>query len=136
MSVAAQLEAHLRERVRRNLDRTNVVLVGLITAPLNRISGQLAAGVVVDAWSENGDSYTSTARSLAPYSLFVDSGTGVYGPLGGRIYPRTAKALTFFWTARGAVYSFRSVRGQPPQRYFHEPMAANYANALQTAWAP
>lgn len=136
MSIAAALEANLRNRVRRNLDRTNVVLVELIRAPLNQVSGQLAASILVESWQENGDRYNSTARSLAPYSLFVDQGTGIYGPTGARIYPRTAKALTFFWTARGAVYSFKSVRGSPAQNFFSAPMAANFESALGTAWGP
>lgn len=135
MSIAAQLEANLRERVRRNLDQSRTVLVQLIRAPLNQISGQLANGIYVDAWSENGDTYESTARSLAPYSLYVDVGTGEFGPNGGRIYPRSAKALTFYWNSRGAVFSFRSVRGMPAQHFFAEPMADNYASALNAVWS-
>lgn len=135
MSIAAQLEANLRERVRFNLEQARTVLVQLIRAPLNQITGQLAAGIVVDAWTESGDSYTSTARSIAPYSLYVDQGTGVFGPNGGRIYPRTAKALTFYWYARAGVYSFRSVRGIPAQQFFSAPMPQNFSDALQTAWS-
>lgn len=134
MSIADQLEQHLRERVRQNLDAARVVLVELIRAPLNQVSGQLYNSIFVDAWSENGSTYSSTARALAPYALYVDSGTGLFGPNGGRIYPTTAKALTFFWTARGAVYSFRSVRGQPPQNFFSQPLPDNFAQALAVAW--
>lgn len=136
MSIAAQLEANLRSRCARNLDRTNVVLVELIRAPINQVSGQLASGVMVDAWQENGTSFTSTARSLAPYSLFVDKGTGIYGPTGQRIYPKTAKALTFYWQRTGSVVSFRSVAGAPAQNFFSEPMERNYRSALATAWGP
>lgn len=136
MSIAAQLEANLRARCARNLDRTNVVLVELIRAPINSVSGQLAGGITVDAWQENGNSFTSTARSLAPYSLFVDKGTGVYGPTGARIYPKTAKALTFYWQRTGSVVSFRSVAGSPAQNFFSEPLPQNYRSALATAWSP
>lgn len=134
MSIAAQLEQHLRERVRQNLDAARVVLVELIRAPLNQVSGQLYNSIFVDAWSENGSTYSSTARALAPYALYVDKGTGIYGPNGNRIYPTTAKALTFFWTSRGAVYSFRSVRGMPGQNFFDEPLGQNFADALGTVF--
>lgn len=136
MSIAAQLEQNLRDRCARNLDRTNVVLVELIRAPINSVSGQLAGGITVDAWQDNGTMFTSTARSLAPYSLFVDKGTGVYGPSGTRIYPRQAKALTFYWQRVGGVVSFRSVAGSPAQNFFSEPMGRNVQSALVTAWGP
>lgn len=136
MSIADQLEAHLRDRVARNLDQSRIVLRELIIAPLNQISGQLAAGVLVDAWSENGTTYTSTARSLAPYSIFVDQGTGEFGPRGGRIYPTNAKALHFFWYKKGEWATFSSVRGSPAQHFFSLPMAANFAQALVTSWGP
>lgn len=134
MSIADQLERNLRERVSRNLDQSRTVLVSLIIAPLNQVSGQLAAGVLVDSWSNNGDAYTSTARSLAPYSVYVDQGTGIYGPRGGRIYPTNAKALHFYWNARGEWATFASVRGSPPQNFFHIPMPDNYNNALHAVW--
>lgn len=135
MSIADQLEAHLRDRVSRNLDQARIVLRELIIAPLNQVSGQLAAGVLVDAWSDNGTSYSSTARSLAPYSIYVDQGTGEFGPRGGRIYPTNANALHFFWNAKGAWYTFKSVRGAPAQNFFSQPMAANFAQALTTVWS-
>lgn len=136
MSIADQLEAHLRDRVARNLDQSRIVLRELIIAPLNQISGQLAAGVLVDAWSENGTTYTSTARSLAPYSIYVDQGTGIYGPRGDRIYPTNAKALTFYWTGRGAWFSFKSVRGMQPQHFFSQPLPDYFAQALTVSWGP
>ena len=135
MSIRDQLEANLRDRVARNLEQTRVALVELIKAPINAISGQLAAGIYVDAWSNMGDSYSSTARSRAPESHYVDKGTGVWGPNGGRIYSHTpGKPLTFFWYSRGATYSFMSVRGIQPQNFFSTPMPDNFAKALQIGW--
>lgn len=136
MSIAGQLERNLRARVERNLEQSRTVLVELIRAPLNEVTGQLRGGILVDAWSSLGDRYESRARSLAPYSVYVDKGTGIYGPRGDRIYPTTKKALTFFWAKQGGVVSFRSVRGSPPQNYFEQPMADNYAQALVTVWGP
>lgn len=44
---------------------------------------------------------------------FVTQGTGVYGPNGQRIYPRTAKAL--YW--EGAPHPMSSVAGQKPNDF-------------------
>lgn len=136
MSIADQLERNLRTRVERNLDQSRTVLVQLIRAPLNEITGQLIGGIGVDPWSSFGERYETTARSLAPYSIYVDKGTGIYGPNGGRIYPRVAKALTFYWHARGGTFSFRSVRGMPAQNFFEAPMLDNLRTALDAVWQP
>jgi hypothetical protein len=135
VTVAAQLEANLRERVRANLDASRGILIALIRAPLAEVSGQLKAGILCDPWSENGSRYETTVRSLAPYSLWVDQGTGIFGPVGTRIYPRTAKVLAFHWTNRGGgLFFFRSVRGTPAQRFFTDPMADYLSQALAASF--
>jgi hypothetical protein len=65
----------------------------------------------------------------------VDQGTGIYGPVGTRIYPRNAKVLAFHWLQRGGgLYFFRSVRGTPAQNYFHAPMPDYFAAALAASF--
>lgn len=149
MTIADQLERNLRDRVARNLDQSRTVLVSLITAPIHSVSGQLAGGVMVDSWQESGDTYTSTARSLAPYSQFVDKGTGVYPP-GGRGSPIVAThagkvtksgkvrppMLKFYWYNRGEWVFRPSVLGMPAQNFFSEPLPQNYRNALTASWGP
>lgn len=44
---------------------------------------------------------------------YVTQGTGIYGPLGRRIVPTTAKAL--FWP--GAMHPVRSIAGQRPNDF-------------------
>jgi hypothetical protein len=52
-----------------------------------------------------------------PYDVAQEEGTGVY--IGkGRIYPRRAPMLVFFWKKVGRKVAFRSVKGTPPTRYF------------------
>lgn len=52
-----------------------------------------------------------------PYDVAQEEGTGVY--IGkGRIYPRRAPMLVFFWKKVGRRVAFRSVKGTPPTRYF------------------
>jgi hypothetical protein len=142
LSIADQLERHVRSHVQDRLEQSRVILVELIRAPLGEITGQLRAGVVVDAWVDQGMSYVSTARSLAPYSLFVDKGTGIYGPIGTRITARGGGALRFYWynaptdygRGKDGFYYFRSVRGMRPQNFFTDPMPAYFREALDSAF--
>lgn len=55
---------------------------------------------------------------VAPYALFVEEGTGIYGPQGTRIYPVTARALVFEWG--GETVAFASVAGMQPVRYWDQ----------------
>lgn len=50
------------------------------------------------------------------YAKWVHDGTGIYGPHGSPIVPRTAKFLRFT-TKSGVVVFAKSVRGVPPYPY-------------------
>ncbi len=52
-------------------------------------------------------------KYTAPYSVFVERGTGLYGPRKKRIYPTTKQAL--FWP--GAAHPVKSIAGQKPQPF-------------------
>jgi hypothetical protein len=52
-----------------------------------------------------------------PYDVAQEEGTGVYVGK-GRIYPRRARRLVFYWRKVGRVVAFRSVKGTPPTRFF------------------
>ncbi len=65
---------------------------------------------------EEGDLHFSVGNSqLAFYAIWVHNGTGLYGPLKKRIYPRTKKALAFMY--KGAKVVCQSTKGQRPQPY-------------------
>jgi hypothetical protein len=51
----------------------------------------------------------------APYSEFVHRGTGIYGPYGIPITPKTAKALAFSIGGKKVVR--KSVKGQKPNPF-------------------
>jgi hypothetical protein len=51
----------------------------------------------------------------APYSEFVHRGTGIYGPYGVPITPKTAKALAF--SVGGVKVIRKSVKGQKPNPF-------------------
>ena len=54
-------------------------------------------------------------RSSAKYAKFVNDGTGIYGPRGKLITPKTKKALAFEY--KGAMVVVKSVKGIKPRRY-------------------
>jgi len=55
------------------------------------------------------------------YASYVEEGTGIYGPMKRRIFPKTKKAL--YWS--GAPHPFKSVRGQRPRRFMAEGVEAS-----------
>lgn len=91
-------------------------------APVDK--GRLRA----DIWSEVGivdGAPTARIGSSVDYALEVHEGTGIYGPTGRRITPKSAKALR--WQGRGAggaVRFARSVAGSPPRRYLRNALPA------------
>ena len=74
--------------------------------------------------------------SAAPYSAAQDTGSGIYGPTGMRIFPTNAKALRFDWPAFGGVAFFRSVAGSPGTHFFTEPMPGRWSECLQDSAGP
>ena len=56
------------------------------------------------------------------YALWVEQGTGIYGPSGARIVPVTAKALA--WTSGGTQFIRKSIAGMQGRRYMERIVAA------------
>jgi hypothetical protein len=54
------------------------------------------------------------------HPLYVEQGTGIYGPRHDLIYARIATRMTWFSTVYNKLISRKSTRGQKPQRYFYE----------------
>lgn len=52
-----------------------------------------------------------------PYDVAQEEGTGVYVGK-GRITPKRAKMLRFYWRKVGHWVAFKSVKGTPPTRFF------------------
>lgn len=58
------------------------------------------------------------------YAVWVNDGTGIYGPHATPIVPVHAKFLRFYWKKSGQVEYRRSVRGQPGQHFFERGLEA------------
>jgi phage gpG-like protein len=54
-----------------------------------------------------------TVGTNVPYARWNQEGTGIYGPTGQRIFPKTAKALA--WDG----HVVRSIKGTPKRRYLY-----------------
>jgi len=67
-----------------------------------------ASGPLAESFTESVDGSTLTVKTTQPTKLgYVTQGTGIYGPIGERIYPTIKKAL--YWP--GADHPVRSVAG-------------------------
>lgn len=56
-----------------------------------------------------------TVKATAHYALFVEQGTGVFGPKGKPIFPKNAKALR--WMAGGKAMFAKSILGMPARPF-------------------
>ena len=77
-----------------------------------------------------GDTVGVAIKTTQPNKMrFVREGTGLYGPLNHRIYPRQALAL--FW--QGAPHPYRSVAGQHPNDFVSPVVEAGLKKLAQAA---
>lgn len=142
MTIADQLERNLRERVARNLPNVTARMVVDTQAACSRRTGALAASIVADDWQDQGTRFTTTisaGRGLQNPNIarYQDQGTGIFGPYGGRIYPRNRKALRFDSPITGITFA-KSVAGAPPTYYFSgadgQEMQRRFDIALNAEW--
>ncbi len=77
----------------------------------------------------SGDTHAATqVITTDPVTLgYVRHGTGIYGPSGAPIRPRTKRAL--YW--EGAAHPVRSVRGSPPNEFVTPVLAEGAAYARE-----
>ena len=130
----AELERRVREQIERRLDgvRERVERETKDAAPKDE--GTLYASISAATFAPDGLArYRGSITATAPHASYTDEGTGIYGPWGTRITARAGGVLVFFWKygPRGSDnYAYRSVAGQPAQRWFAEPMPTRYADAV------
>ena len=60
-------------------------------------------------------------KPTVKYALWVDQGTGIYGPTGARIVPVTARALA--WTSGGTTFIRKSIAGMTGRHYMQKIVA-------------
>lgn len=130
VSIAAALEANLREKIAAKLEATRQYVEDATKAAASSRSGALREGIACDTWTDAGTRFETTIRSVAPYSEYQDDGTGIYGPTGARITSTSGKVLRFDWPAAGGVVFAWSVAGAPGTHYFKDAMPQRFSDAL------
>lgn len=70
--------------------------------------------------TDNGEGGRVGRRVSCPveYASWQDEGTGVYGPAGTPITPKSAKVLVFYWAKTGKVMYLPSVQGSPATKWW------------------
>lgn len=94
-----------------------------IGGPKRIDTGRLRASIATVAVTRNGEPAVLVGTNVK-YARWVHDGTGIYGPRGVPIRPRTKKFLRF--KPRGArryIYA-RSVKGMKPNRFLTNALSA------------
>jgi len=60
---------------------------------------------------------TRLIYSPLDHATWTDEGTGIFGPRGSRIVPRTKERLAFWWRKKNRLVVTPSVRGQIGQQF-------------------
>jgi hypothetical protein len=83
-----------------------------------RRTGALAESIEVDSVTRGTGGVTARIVVGAPYASFQNYGTGIYGPNGSPIYPRSGKVLVFDSAILGGLVFVRWVRGTEPTHFW------------------
>lgn len=87
--------------------------------------GTLRASIVERSHTVEASRVASVIGTDIPYAVYQDTGTGIYGPRGSRIYPVNARALRF--EIDGVVIFAASVAGAPRTGFWSD-------NVTQQGW--
>lgn len=112
-----QLAILARGAIRRAQELVAQEVWGNISREAPTDHGKLAGEWTIEAVGEmDWRIYTNTE-----YAAWVHDGTGIHGPRGTPIVPRTAPFLVFEF--KGRIWHLRSVKGQKPNPYADRAMA-------------
>lgn len=130
--IRATVEVHVnRAEMRRSEKRQALKFINDVNAEIAtrarrlapKASGGLRASIRVERAKVVGDRVTGRVVAFAKHAVYQHEGTGIYGPRGVRIRPRSRQALRFYWRKAGGVVFFRSVRGTKPTKFLTRAMA-------------
>lgn len=86
-------------------------------------TGRLRASINTQLASHNGLPIVYIGTNVK-YARWVHNGTGIYGPRGVPIRPRSAKFLRFKPRGSARFVYARQVRGMKPNRFLHNALPA------------
>lgn len=133
MKFKAQVKMRYSDPVIRNILNAPSGMVGQYLARLGRevatsarrraphASGQLAGSITSEVQGRGG-SLQAVVTANARHAMWVHEGTGIYGPRGRYILPRSGKFMT--WQEGGEWVVARRVAGIPKRPYLRDAMEA------------
>jgi hypothetical protein len=104
-------------------DRTSELMATTIVTAMPVVTGNMVLETDVNAFTDDEGRPAVRVTGKADYTIFVDQGTGLYGPLHKYITPQVAKALSWIGTDGKRVTRSRT-RGQPGQHFFARSLRA------------
>jgi len=91
-------------------------------------NGTLRGSILIDPLQISGNTIIGTVGTDLNYSEYQERGTGIYGPYGTPIRPKTKKVLA--WQKNGKRYFAKEVKGSRPRWYMRGSLERN-TNAVQ-----
>lgn len=113
---AAALERKVRDYAEAQTVKAAEAFVTLCRSNMPRRTGAMAESVQVDSIYESRSGYTARIVVDSPYARFQNEGTGIYGPDGAPITPKSGNVLVF--DGIGGMVFARSVRGTEPTHFW------------------
>lgn len=108
----------VQSKARRNLGG------GTASGPRRVDTGLLRASISTNL-GHRGDELVMRVGTGVYYALWVHDGTGIYGPKGRKITPRTAKHLVFRWKKMGnKLMVVKSVKGMKANPFLKNALPA------------
>ena len=113
----------VREDVKRRAANVRDEARRLLAERADEPSGELGRSIRYVTREAAEGSVAAQVGSDLEHAIWVEEGTGVYGPRGAEITPRSAPLLVFR-SRSGSIIRTPSVRGQRPKRYLRDALRA------------
>lgn len=130
----AELQSHFRKAPeitgKRIVEAGNKSLLSLqgTAKQLSPIdSGRLRQSILVSPMRQSGSSFTGSVGTSVDYAAWMERGTGIYGPSGQPIRPKTKKFLAFRGKGGKMVFA-KSVKGVRGRFYMKGAVEQNQRN--------
>ncbi len=118
-------EGAVRTDVQRRARNVRDQAKALCRQRTSHSSGRLPGSIrYTTAIPRGREEVVSQVGSDEEHAIWVEKGTGVYGPRGGRIYPKRARFMRFESNVTGGLIFAESTRGQPGKHYLRDALPA------------
>ena len=119
----ASLDAIARDMLRRGLRVESAAKVRVSGHPKRVDTGRLRDSIKT-VMVRKRDAPGARIGTNVKYALWVHNGTGIYGPTGSRIRPRTKSVLRFRPRGSSSYVFAKSVKGMRPNPFLKDALVA------------